>query len=114
MKLQTLRERRARIASGQTSHEANVARALELAATPALAGTFTRLYPQAALEFAGGRALEDAADAGEQVVDRVGGRHRDGPGAVARSRHGRSSQSSTAGSRARFRVARSGAHQNRA
>jgi aspartyl-tRNA(Asn)/glutamyl-tRNA(Gln) amidotransferase subunit A len=52
MKLQTLRERRARIAAGQTSHEAVLAQALEAAATPALAGTFTRLYPQAALQAA--------------------------------------------------------------
>ena len=52
MKLQTLRERRARIAAGQTSHEAELAQALEAAATPALAGTFTRLYPQAALQAA--------------------------------------------------------------
>ena len=52
MKLQTLRERRARIAAGETLHEAVLAQALEAAATPALTGTFTRLYPQAALQAA--------------------------------------------------------------
>jgi aspartyl-tRNA(Asn)/glutamyl-tRNA(Gln) amidotransferase subunit A len=65
MALQTLRERRARIASGQTSHEATVARALELAATPALAGTFTRLYPQAALQAA--RHADALAAAGVEL-----------------------------------------------
>ena len=50
--LLSLRERRARIAARQTTHEAVVAQALEAAAMPALAGTFTRLYPQAALEAA--------------------------------------------------------------
>jgi aspartyl-tRNA(Asn)/glutamyl-tRNA(Gln) amidotransferase subunit A len=65
MKLLTLRERRARIAAGQTSHEATVAQALELAATPALAGTFTRLYPQAALQAA--RHADALAAAGVEL-----------------------------------------------
>ncbi len=50
--LLTLRQRQARISAGESTREAAVARALELAATPALAGTFTRRYPQAALQAA--------------------------------------------------------------
>ena len=52
MKPLTLRERRARLAVGLSTREARVQEALDAAATPALAATFTRLYPQAALQAA--------------------------------------------------------------
>lgn len=52
MKPLTLRERRTRLAAGASTREAVVSQALEAAGTASLAGTFTRLYPQAALQAA--------------------------------------------------------------